>query len=290
MPGALTGPDFIGVGPEKTGTSWIDRQLRAHPDVKLPPVKELRYFWEKSQYPGETFLQRLAFKESWHRMQYREYGINCLKRLIRHPVQSLFKGRERLIWDYRYLMLPHDDQWYLTALDRKDKRLSGEISPQYFFRPENEIQAIHELLPACKVIISLRKPIDWIWSFAKMNTRSGFLQSEFGSLDNYIDTKMKKFSFSKSLGYWQQYFPADQLLVLFYDQLKEDPWGYYQKICTFLGLEPEEARRAIVGNKVNVGSKESLPEEYIEKIRTGWREDIKALSAMVPGVPSSWLE
>ena len=32
--GSMSGPDFIGVGPEKTGTSWIHRQLSAHPDVK----------------------------------------------------------------------------------------------------------------------------------------------------------------------------------------------------------------------------------------------------------------
>ena len=38
------GPDFIGVGPEKTGTTWIHSRLRRHPDVWVPPIKELRYF------------------------------------------------------------------------------------------------------------------------------------------------------------------------------------------------------------------------------------------------------
>jgi hypothetical protein len=45
----------------------------------------------------------------------------------------------------------------------------------------------------------------------------------------------------------------------------------------------------MVGKKVNVGSKESLPEEYIKKIKDGWRDDIRELSSMVPGLPENWL-
>ena len=34
-------PDFLCVGAQKGGTSWLYRQLEAHPDFWMPPVKEL---------------------------------------------------------------------------------------------------------------------------------------------------------------------------------------------------------------------------------------------------------
>ncbi len=37
-------PDFIGIGAQKAGTTWLDRNLRVHPQVWMPEKKELHYF------------------------------------------------------------------------------------------------------------------------------------------------------------------------------------------------------------------------------------------------------
>src|ERR1700749_4313420 len=37
-------PDFLCIGAQKAGTTWLDSNLRRHPDVWLPPLKELHYF------------------------------------------------------------------------------------------------------------------------------------------------------------------------------------------------------------------------------------------------------
>jgi hypothetical protein len=38
-------PSFLGIGAQKAGTTWIDRNLRRHPALHLPPgVKELHFF------------------------------------------------------------------------------------------------------------------------------------------------------------------------------------------------------------------------------------------------------
>jgi len=40
--------DFVAVGPQRTGTSWLDEALRAHPEVSLPQqVKETMFFDER---------------------------------------------------------------------------------------------------------------------------------------------------------------------------------------------------------------------------------------------------
>lgn len=35
---------FMCIGAQKSGTTWLHRQLRNHPQIWLPPVKELHYF------------------------------------------------------------------------------------------------------------------------------------------------------------------------------------------------------------------------------------------------------
>jgi hypothetical protein len=37
-------PDFLCVGAQKAGTSWLFHQLTLHPDFCMPPVKEVHYF------------------------------------------------------------------------------------------------------------------------------------------------------------------------------------------------------------------------------------------------------
>ena len=40
-------PDFIGIGAQKAGTTWLHRNLQAHPEIWMPTEKELHYFDEK---------------------------------------------------------------------------------------------------------------------------------------------------------------------------------------------------------------------------------------------------
>ena len=47
-------PDFLIVGAQKAGTTWLHRNLRAHPQVWMPHDKELHYFDEKIKTKGGT--------------------------------------------------------------------------------------------------------------------------------------------------------------------------------------------------------------------------------------------
>ena len=39
-------PDFIGIGAQKAGTTWLARNLQAHPEIHMPR-KEVHYFDRK---------------------------------------------------------------------------------------------------------------------------------------------------------------------------------------------------------------------------------------------------
>ena len=52
-------PDFLGIGAQKAATSWLDSILRNHPDVWLPPVKELHYWSDADWVRDPKILDRL---------------------------------------------------------------------------------------------------------------------------------------------------------------------------------------------------------------------------------------
>ena len=40
-------PDFLGIGAQKAGTTWLWENLRRHPEIFVPDKKELHYFDNK---------------------------------------------------------------------------------------------------------------------------------------------------------------------------------------------------------------------------------------------------
>lgn len=282
------GPTFLGVGPEKTGTTWIHRQLQSHPDVWVPDVKELRYFWERHAFPGEHPLVRLFNGGSWHRRQARYFLWNRMRHYATHPHQ-LVAARSQLAWDWRFLFRRRDDAWYLACFKDANKPVRGEISPQYFMLPEEAIAHAARLAPDAKILVSLRKPDDWLWSYARMGMRDGALGTDAESVDRYIATMARSASLSRALGQWRSHYPGDRLGIVWYDQLQADPWGFYREICQFLNIVPDRSRQSHIAERVNVGHDEPMPERFRERVAAAYRDDVRAIAQMVD-VPSAWLD
>jgi len=57
-------PNLIIAGAQKSGTSWLHAQLRQHPDVFMPALKELNYFNRIDEKTPEEYLAHFAEAES----------------------------------------------------------------------------------------------------------------------------------------------------------------------------------------------------------------------------------
>ena len=54
-----TGPDFLCIGMSRSGTDWLRGHLRGHPDVWMPPIKEMTYFDDGRDFsPGERLKKK----------------------------------------------------------------------------------------------------------------------------------------------------------------------------------------------------------------------------------------
>ena len=56
----LTLPDFLGIGAQKAGTTWLAENLRIHPEVFIPERKELHYFDNKWDRPLAAYAGHFA--------------------------------------------------------------------------------------------------------------------------------------------------------------------------------------------------------------------------------------
>ena len=280
------GPDFIGVGPEKTGTTWVHDRLANHPSLWMPPEKELSYFWQDIAYPQETAFDRLT-GDHWHHQRYRRYAKDRLAHYLRHP-RTRLQQCKRAAWDVHHLLPRHDDKWYLRAFDNAEARLAGEISPQYFFLAEHQIEKIHRLCPDAKIIVTLRKPADWIWSWGRMKVKKRGFALDGPEMEAFIDGKLATNSFARSCASWLRIFPQDQVGIFFFENLQNDPWSFYKDLCTFLGIEPRAEEQAIVAEKSNKGKSAAIPERLQARISAGWAEDVERLQDLLGDVPASW--
>ena len=123
----------------------------------------------------------------------------------------------------------------------------GEASPGYICHPEAP-KRIEQLLPKAKLIVTVREPISRAYSQYWDNRRSLSESLTFSEAieqalaPTYRPGRLGYFSRGTYMQYIQRYldlFPAENLLVLPFEDLKSDPQGFYQRCFNFLGIDPE---------------------------------------------------
>lgn len=121
MQASSAGPDFLSVGMQKTGTGWRYDQLRCHPGIWMPPMKESHYLTRYSARHKDK-LERLISKQL--------ETINKKRR--RRSVRPFDKGD--LEFCRTLLAAPPDDanlSYYEVLFAIKGNQISGDITPAY---------------------------------------------------------------------------------------------------------------------------------------------------------------
>jgi len=288
-------PDFIGIGPPKTGTTWIYENLRKHPQVVMPPDKEIRYFWERAFIGNLTYAER--FKSAhWHVRGRRFYLKNRFKThladLLRFKIDL-----QSLAWDTRYLFWKQTDDWYSRLFSQT--AIGGDISAKYCELPKAEIARIKAVFPHLKILITLRDPIEREWSRAKMNLcKKRNRQIEEVSEQEFVTQfndppQFKSNDYKRLIEQWQNQFSSSQVFVLFHDELLVNPFGYYCKLCDFLQIErPTRDEEKRLKKYVFKGIKGNIP-PHLKEILIGMHADhIQSLTDYLPHepYPRKWLE
>jgi len=256
-------PDFLVIGVQKAATSWLWVQLKKHPYIWLPPVKELHFF-------DHLFVER---NRSWTEGHIRKGVREALKWQINHA--------RNLNPDYlKYLIRYMDkdmfsEEWYERAFDRNDlsSKLTGDVTPEYCTISEEGVEYVKSYLPYAKIIWIIRDPLSRADSQLRMNISRRGINPEGLSRDEWIELAMEPDIYERAS--YRDYIPRwdskyDNILYIPYNSIAERPQIVLNEVFGYLGLDQCVIEQA--DEKVHVGRPLEIP-NYVSQYMSQRFED-----------------
>jgi hypothetical protein len=267
-------PDFLVIGGQKCGTSWLQDNLSSHPQVWLPPIKEVHYLDKGSDH----LLKRL-------------FGTTKRMKKARAHVAREFRGwlsgsdSSDLKWAVNYWLAPRNDEWYGRLFPRLQGRIAGEICPGYALMRGSEVDRVAALMPSVKIVYLLRNPVERSWSYAAQYFSSPRRKGSYGGAEKVPDEILKNFLTEDAKGHsdylsaleaWQTRFPATQMMLGYFDELENDPRALFIRVLNFLAIESgssaippaiSENRRASRGSKAPIEYRIFLARLHLDQLK-----------------------
>jgi hypothetical protein len=255
-------PDFLVIGAAKSGTVSLYHYLDQHPQIYMCPINEPNFF----------ALDGLHLDNHFH-------GPGDRATVERHCV------RDRAAYEAHF------------AAAGPDQRL-GESSPLYLYSA-HAARRIHQLAPQARLIALLRHPTARahanyrhyrIAGIEPLPTFEQALQAETARLAwgwgpwpfwGYRDVG----HYATQLQRYHDLFDPGQILVCFYEELRDDPLTLLQKLHTFIGVDGDFIPDTSVRH--NIGSRPRF--HFLRRLTTQPNRLRDTLKVMLPSFMRTWL-
>lgn len=164
-----------------------------------------------------------------------------------HPEVSVAASKETFFFD-RYYDKGMD--WYQGFFDTS-KAVTLDISHDYIFDLE-ALNKIKKDIPSVKCLVFIRNPIDKAWSLFKFAKRNGQVVGELK--EAVIDKPgiIRRSFYANNIEQAKLIF-GDSLQIFYFDELEENPVGFFEKVTNFIGVEPTTS--IDLNKKINAAAK-----------------------------------
>lgn len=244
-------PDFLVLGPQRTGTTWLAKILWRHPQVFMSFPKEV-YFFNLLRQSGHPFYRSNELR--WY-----------LKRFHDNPATYAAKMALALS-TYRELYRPV---------------VRGEATASYAAMAPEVIAEIVALNPAIRAIVMVRDPITRAWSHAKKD----LVRSTNRSVQDVPDEEFERFfrdpyqiacgNYTAILRNWSQALKPGNLFIGRFDEIETDPASLLRRILAFLNVSTSEKYLTeYLHVRVNTTEDTDIPENFRQLLRTLFAEEL----------------
>lgn len=272
--GELVNLNFMCVGVQKAGTTWLDNLLRNHPAVWSPCVKELHYY-------DEIYV---PFTRPWSAQHRIRNAANVIRWQQESPrpdprviAEAEFIGREVV-----------DDDWYRELFEMCPKGcIKGEVTPEYCMVTDEGVLRILSDSPRAQFFLMLREPVSRDTSHIRMIlANEGFAPN--CSMQEYAErlpTYMQWLDYEKRGDYlpilerWMRLVPRNQFHVMFFEEISRNPKRLVDEVCRKLHIDPKPVRN-LATEVVHKGEQYSLPDWVIEELTLRHRAAIAEIRRM----------
>jgi hypothetical protein len=222
-----------------------------------------------------------------------------------HPDVQLAECKEMDFFFMRK-MLRHDLDWYEAHFEPRNgaepKPIRGEISPLYARLKAWQVNRIASLLPNARIILTLRHPIERVWSQAlyEFGHRShrDLRRVRPAEFLRQVERPRSKLSsdYYRTIKIWSKAFGSGALHIGFFDQLRDDPETYVNSVLKHIGASipwtlPEKFRKKKVwATNSLVAHERKIPEVVQWHIADQMLEPTERLNELLGGRVSSWVD
>jgi hypothetical protein len=282
-------PNFLCIGAQKSGTSWLQKNMETHPQIWLPPIKEVHYLDGGTSNPLKSL-----FSDTKRARKGRAY--------LMEQIRAVPKGGRLsdLKWALHYCFVPRSDNWYRALFPEIPGKITGEICPGYARLRNDDVARIHRLMPATKIIYFIRNPIDRSWSYASQYFTSPRRKGHYGSVDKVPKEELQAFFRKDSTGHsdyigalesWGRYFGEGQMLLGFFDELASDPRALFRRALDFVGADSaDEFLPATVAVNSDRSRGSAMPAEIRAELARLHYDQLRALHARLDNAwTAGWL-
>jgi tetratricopeptide (TPR) repeat protein len=225
-------PDFLIIGPQRTGSTWLYKRLGLHPQIYVPNEKEIYYFnnLHTSSFHPKTF-PAVSPDLSWYLEHFRETEEERARRDA--SCRTLFNE-------------PYDPS------------VRGEGTATYAagLMPE-VVDEIVILNPHIKVILLVRNPVERAWSHAKLNVPWGgnapldwhnsdqhaelLSRTDYDQFIEYFNRpyQIACSRFSKIIEMWKPRLRDGHLFLGRFEDISSNPESLLLAIFDFLGVRSD---------------------------------------------------
>lgn len=249
-----TPPHFVCIGAQKAGTQWFYDQAASHPDVWMPPLKEVRFFAPRAGTWPKARLKALA-QLNW-RLHHSWRGDKSDPRDIEFLRRMWFETTDESAGDldiYRRL--------FSTAGDA----ITGDITPAYARLDRRRVAPLVAQLPDVPFLYFVRGPVSRVWSQVCMQVRWGLADSSILETEDILAAYLRtpgvaQHSFqSQTIDLWSE-IAGDRFTVFAMGDLIAEPVEFRRRIFHHLGLDGDLCALPAGYNKKSSQPKVELPD------------------------------
>jgi hypothetical protein len=233
-------------------------------------------------------------------------GSTWLYEVLKCHPEVRMSDRKEMDFLFMPRMLKHDLHWYRLHFAPEDgnesKPVRGEISPRYARLKAWQVSRIAEFLPDLRIILTLRHPIERVWSQTLYDF--GRLQRKdvrtIGSVEflRQLERARSRLSsdYVRTIKIWSEAFGREALHIDFFHRLRDEPDAYVKGVLKHIGastawtLPQEFVQRKVWATKNLVQHERQIPEIVQWYIADQLLQPTERLNQLLENQVSSWVE
>jgi hypothetical protein len=253
---------FLSVGAMKAGTTWLYEQLKDHPDIYFTPEKEIHYFANKVGIENQLNHRDRILKLK-----------PIMEKYAKGNAKYISENIDEIAWYANFAQSKEiSNEWYESLFSlNKDKKFCADFSNLYCQMDKDGWDNVRKTAKNIKVIYTLRDPLKRLWSHYKFHMK--WVNRENEALDvgfeHFKELLNQHFfwinaEYAKNYKLLKENLNDDELMLLYFEDFREDPAKMLLKIQKFLSIEEIEPSKEKLDKIVNITKDFQLPDEWLK--------------------------